>query len=61
MVLRFNFYILDVIFKLRWIFLGAYNMIKDLLLFSCFYFKHHCIDYRKTGTSPTLKESLLVR
>ena len=44
-------YILDVIFKLRWICLGADNMIKDLLLFSCFYFKRHCIDYSKTGLS----------
>ena len=44
-------YILDVIFKLRWICLGADNMIKDLLLFSCFYFKSHCIDYSKTGLS----------
>lgn len=54
-------YILDVIFKLRWICLGADNMIKDLLLFSCFYFKRHCIDYSKTGTTPNLKESLVVR
>ena len=44
-------YILDVIFKLRWICLGADNMIKDLLLFSCFYFMRHCIDYSKTGLS----------